>query len=204
LRLNAGARFLDAGDYAAPEHAIAPEEHPMVVKVRERLARSAGDPRDWRRAVKKIAKSIRSNSLIILSGLQGSGKSTFARALVEANPDLTIYDEFTKSLAGAIHQGGYPAIFDRTHLSRKNIDDVITKMKTLVGTPKVFTVFVSASPEVCARNIWARVEQKVPMVALRCGMKKLKENRSELREDLVVTPPVDPNGILGPCWKDLL
>lgn len=190
---NAGAPYLSDVNYNKPELAVDPRECASIQRMLHTRRELGGDPNEYERAIRKIAKKITRKTLIIMMGLPGSGKSWLSRRIQEAvNPEINfhVYDEFTKE--GEIYEGGLPCVYDRTHTTLKSYQATVAKIQARTKiSPKIILVFVDTHPEICRMNLWARINQRVPEVALRVAVKKLEENRRhpKLAPDYVVTPP---------------
>lgn len=106
------------------------------------------------------------DALVVMSGLPGSGKSTFARALAARRRELCIFDENVP----LGHAAAAPCVIDRTHVTVTSREDVRKKFAKAFGrAPRTCCVELVTPVTLCRRNVWARNllgGRPVPAVAI--------------------------------------
>lgn len=119
--------------------------------------------------------------LVVLTGLQGSGKSTFYRARFAATHDHVSRDRFRsardprarqRTLVEAAAREGRPVVVDNTNARREDRAELVALARAL-GMRPVLYWFPPDVPACLARNARRTGRERVPPVAVLATAKRL-------------------------------
>lgn len=147
--------------------------------------------------------------LALLIGLQGAGKSTFARERLGATHAIVARDAFPRRAKPErelreVEQAlatGRPVVADATHASRSSRAGLIA-LGARLGVPVVGYYLASDYDACLARNAAREGRARVPDVALRDTFARLQRPRLDEGFAALWHVAIGPNGFEVTAWRD--